>query len=522
MKKVNRLWLSGLIMLFGLEVSSQSYVETALLFSRIRSGGSARIQGMGGTSVSLGGDYSSAYSNPAGLGFFNRNEFTFSPSIGFSNASSNFLLGDSLLANRTDSKTTFTVPGISVVFHKDFSDVSNSVISGNFAITLNRINDFNSAFNYQGTNQYSSIINAFINTANGTNTSQFSSNGNQYLTPTWLAYQNFLIGDSSVNKTNGNPLSYFTDATQLPYARNGIPTQSEKIETSGGQNQISLAYGINVKDKFYVGAGLGITSLRYSSRKIYKETFDSGPLANLTFEENLNITGSGINLTLGTIYKPISFVQVGLSIATPTYYTLSDSYTGTMNTDWKNYTYYLDPIDVSNFVILNNESATTDEIATNYSLSTPWRFNGGITVLIKKKGFISVDIENSNYASSSYTSATDGVSFDSDNSKIKSRYKSIFAIRAGGEYRLKNLRFRAGYNYMPDPSSALRSSSTSDITSFSFGSGYRISKFYLDLGVTLLQNSGAYKPYPIDLAKSPNVKNSFSNTNIVFTVGFLF
>ncbi len=47
---------------------SQSFVDNALLFSRTVPGGSARIQSIGGAQVSLGGDYSSAFSNPAGLG----------------------------------------------------------------------------------------------------------------------------------------------------------------------------------------------------------------------------------------------------------------------------------------------------------------------------------------------------------------------------------------------------------------------------------------------------------------------
>jgi hypothetical protein len=87
MKKNLWLWLGGIFMLISSEMQAQTYTETALLFSRIRAGGSARIQSMGGAQVSLGGDYSSASSNPAGLGFFNRSEFTVTPAINFSNPS---------------------------------------------------------------------------------------------------------------------------------------------------------------------------------------------------------------------------------------------------------------------------------------------------------------------------------------------------------------------------------------------------------------------------------------------------
>jgi len=76
--------LAGVAMLLPGLLQAQNFTETALLFSRVKPAGSARIMGMGGVQTSLGGDYSSALSNPAGLGMFNRSEFTISP--GFNSA----------------------------------------------------------------------------------------------------------------------------------------------------------------------------------------------------------------------------------------------------------------------------------------------------------------------------------------------------------------------------------------------------------------------------------------------------
>jgi hypothetical protein len=70
---------------------AQGFVENALLFSRTKPGGSARIQAMGGAQVALGGDYSSALSNPAGLGMYNRSEVTFSPALNFYNSDSEMI-----------------------------------------------------------------------------------------------------------------------------------------------------------------------------------------------------------------------------------------------------------------------------------------------------------------------------------------------------------------------------------------------------------------------------------------------
>jgi hypothetical protein len=79
--KIFRASLSVLILFTLSNAFSQDYAETALLFSRTRPGGSARIQALGGSQIALGGDYSSAGSNPAGLGMFNKSEFTFSTGL---------------------------------------------------------------------------------------------------------------------------------------------------------------------------------------------------------------------------------------------------------------------------------------------------------------------------------------------------------------------------------------------------------------------------------------------------------
>jgi hypothetical protein len=500
-------------MLASLEIQAQTYVETALLFSRTRTGGSARIQSMGGAQVSLGGDYSSASSNPAGLGFFNRSEFTVTPAINFSNTSSDFYRGDTLISSgNTDSRSNLNIPGISLVFHNDFSDRSNSVISGNFAITLNRISDFNQNFTYQGANPGSSLVDFFINDANGLTTSQLGAN------PTGLAYDNYLIGPQILLDASADPTTYFSDVQFTD-----IPFQKEQVQTTGAQSQINLAYGINIKDKIYFGAGLGIASIRFNSKKTYSESFSTAPVSSFSLIENLVTSGSGINLTIGTIFKPIDYVQVGFSANTPTWYTVSDNYAASMNSTWNNYKYFLSPTNPNQFRILNKESSRTDEIITNYTLATPWRISGGITCLIQKHGLVTFEVEHLNYGRTSYTSATEGVSFDSDNQEIKNSYKSSLNFRGGGEFRLKNLRFRLGYNYMADPYLSSRGGNR-DVSSFSGGAGYRTKTFYVDLSLVGIAGNTLYSPYSRGIPPSivPVIKTTNNNLQVMVTLGFPF
>jgi hypothetical protein len=105
-----RLWLSAILMCLSFSGWAQGFVENALLFSRTKPGGSARMQALGGAQVALGGDYSSALSNPAGLGFYNRSEFTFSPAINTYKVNSNHL---GTKENTSSSK--LIIPGLSLV-----------------------------------------------------------------------------------------------------------------------------------------------------------------------------------------------------------------------------------------------------------------------------------------------------------------------------------------------------------------------------------------------------------------------
>src|SRR5258705_9699594 len=175
MKKIISLALSGFSVFISISAIAQTYAEKALRFSRINPCCSARIQAMGGSQVALGGDYSSAFSNPAGLGFFNRSEATFSMGTNFFNATSSYL------GNTTsDSKSNFNIPGFSVVFHNDKN--KGKLVSGNFAISFTRTNNFNQNFTYQGTNPHNSLIDYFVEQSNGSTPGQFYPGGDSYYT----------------------------------------------------------------------------------------------------------------------------------------------------------------------------------------------------------------------------------------------------------------------------------------------------------------------------------------------------
>jgi len=491
----------GCALLCANQLTAQTYAETALLFSRTVPGGSARIQSMGGAQVSLGGDYSSAYSNPAGLGMFNRSEFTVTPSLNFANVNADYL-GTST----TERRTTPSLSGFSFVFHND--DDRGGFLGGSFAITYNRINDFNRNLGYSGSNNDNSIIDYFIEEANGGTPDQFERDGDLFNTVTELAYNNYLIGESTIQDPDNDPTQYFTDVL-------GVPFQLENFERRRAQNQWTVAYGANFTDRFFLGASLGLTSLRYRSTKTFRESFENEPLDNLSLREDLEISGSGINFSLGGIYRPIDRVQLGVSFSTPTYYQLTDTYSASMSTRWNNFEYLPGEI-------LNDESASTDFIVSEYNLRTPTRLGIGATYFFGKNGFVTADVERMNFSRAKYSSGGSGISYSEDNEDISTLYQSVTNVRVGGEFRLENYRFRGGYAFMPDPFQNEQNEVNRSIQRLTAGIGYRTQTFFVDLALVYSLGENSYRPYTVNTPTSPVVTYDQKNTSVLLTVGFPF
>ena len=151
-----------------------------------------------------------------------------------------------------------------------------------------------------------------------------------YNTPTGLAYYNYLIGPASLIDPSFPDDEYFSDVKTIPY-------QQEQIDTEGASNQWSFSYGANFKDKLFLGAGIGVSTLKFKSTKYYLEDFDDPYLNYLDLDESLDIKGNGINATLGAIVRPVDFLQIGVSFTTPTYFEFTETYDAEMSTSWEEF-----------------------------------------------------------------------------------------------------------------------------------------------------------------------------------------
>ena len=511
---------------------ASGYHEISLMLSRTFEGGTARMQGIGGAQTALGGDISSALSNPAGLGLFNRSEFSISPSFNFISTDTEYL---GVNSSEFDTRLNFANIGVVLNNTKD-NVVPGKWRGGSFGISITKVNDFNSKIFYEGdmeadfVDEQSTILDYFAQDAYG-------------LTPDQLpilhglAYDTYLINTDDLFFDEGfndvyYPITFASleddDAVDFDYTLNKFPYQLEAITTRGGQYQWSFSYGGNYADKFYFGLGLGIQSVRYEMEKEYTENIDDDPALDLvpgvdfTIDENVRIDGTGFNGTLGFIARPYDFIRFGASVTSPTFFNIDDEYTASLYTDYfqpGHDDYYFPEGDT----LLNQEEAHSDLIISEYKVRTPLKANGGVAFFFGKNGFITGDVEYVDYSNTEISS--NDFNDAEDNRLINDSYQSVINFKVGGEYRFDVFRFRAGYAHFGDPYQASSIDKTQD--RISFGAGIRLPKFYIDLAVVNSTFNSTYSPYDLNpeyfpFVSEPVVDISNSVTNTVLSAGFFF
>ncbi len=484
-------------------------------------GANARIQGIGGAATAIGGDISSASVNPAGLGFLQRSEITFSPSLSFLGSDATYNL-DSQNLPTEDSKLNFNFAQLGAAFVLP-SNNSSGYKGGAFSISYSRLNSFHRRTSYEGTNSENSIIDYFLNQADGIPWNAiYPSGGATDLLA--LAYDAYLINED-FDYDNGGQNTYYSP---VPIA----PTQQrETIDYLGSQSQWNFAYGGNYNDKLFFGAGLGIQSFKYKEEKRYEETVTGNPinpnqvkaLNSLVIGENLSINGTGVNLTAGIIYRPIYAVRLGASIMTPTYFAVDDTYNANLRVLYNNYNFGDD--DSGNPIILNDtDQINTLDVESTYNMTTPLRASLGAAFFVGKFGFISADVDFINYQSSKLLSPPQEFSFTADNQTIKNLYASTMNYRVGAELRIKTFYLRGGIGLYGNTMKEEFRLENDDAfqTRISGGLGIHKKAFYIDLAVVQQASNTIYTPYNLSDNSNPSIDIKNTTTNVVATVGFHF
>ncbi len=485
--------------------SAQYITQDAFRFSNFDRGGSARFKALGNASTALGGDISSINGNPAGLGFFNSSEFSITPDFSGSQMDATYFGSNN--GGLQSSKNTVNFNNASLVFNVPQriygGNATKGLLTVNYGIGWNRTNNFNDRLQFEGINPNNNIADMYAERAydNGRTIDELK---NAYDPIGSWAYSHFLIDVTGQNQT-GNEYS--------PVTKLGS-TQRYTQVSSGGQNELNLALGANYSNKLYVGGSVGFTTLRYKYDRIFQEDGEDIERQNSSGQtiggeaytnklmEGQEMTGSGFNLKLGVIYRPVATVQIGASFTSPTWYTITDNYGIGMSTDYQNGDRYNDGQNYDTF---------------NYNLRTPLKVSGGLA-LFQSFGFITADVEYVDYGGMRL-SGYDGS--DADNNIIKDAHKGAVNARVGAEGRLsENFYLRGGYSYLGNGQKGVGSATNI----VSGGLGYRINKFYVDATYSHLTRDMAVYPYQLNYSTSasPVADVTRKLDNVYLTVGFKF
>jgi hypothetical protein len=510
--------------------------EDAIRMSWNTPSGTARNQAIGGAMGSLGGEITTLFVNPAGLGLYKKGEFVLSPGISF-NQGTGIFRGTEAKSEST-SKFNFGTTG----FVLSWADQNSKWKSKTFGIGINRIANFNNVQYYKGQNNYSSFSESF---AEEFATSGLDIGTRLYDAPlsfgTKLANYAYLIDTVTIG---GN-----TEVVGLPL-RNAtlnntdiLLNQEKTTTTKGGITELALGFASNMDDKVYLGVGLGIPIVNYERTTVLRES-DATNVNNNNFNyadylEQYKSNGVGVNAKIGIIFKPVNQLRVGVAIHTPSWYALQEQTTGRIETDLEN---YFPPG-------RNVRVATEDSIYTQfgvgvpefqYDLVSPWKFILSASYVLhevedvtQQKGFITADLEYVTHRSSRFRSGDEQQNddyYDAVNSTIKDIYKGAMNLRVGGELKFNTIMARLGFSYYGNPyKEKTYGYGDNDAETLrprrmnvSGGLGYRNRGIFVDLTYVQSLNRDINFPYRLSDKDNTYAALKESNGTVLLTVGFKF
>jgi hypothetical protein len=482
--------------------------------------GTAREQAIGGAMGSLGGDITAAFVNPAGLGLYKTNELVFSPGWRFLTDKGSYLGTNT----KAPVMSRFSVGASGAVFGYGGADPG---VSNVFAISVNRMADFNSHISYSGTNSYSSFSEQYVEefAASGLDiNSAIASPSLDY--GTRMALYTSLIDTATINGTLqviGQP------------QKAGRLLQQNDVRSTGGITEIELSLATCRHDKWYFGGSLGIPILDYTRNQTFTESDATGNANNdfesFTYRETYTTKGTGINAKLGVIFSPSTPWRIGLAIHTPSVYGLTDHISASMITRTENYT-ALQQVSISSDSLDQLTRVSPQPNSATYDLYTPWHFlisgsyifGSGEANIKRQKGFITADLEyitthNPHYSAPSNEDPSSGASdyYDQVNQVIKQLYKGTYSARVGGEMKFNTFLVRAGGAWYSNPYS--QSGLKADRLFLSGGLGYRTKAFFADLTYVMRLSNDLDVPYL--LADKQNSYATLKETGgtLLFTIG---
>lgn len=478
---MKRYIFSSLITLISIVAYSQSVIDLSKYETDIM--GTARYMSMAGSMGALGGDPSAVLDNPAGLGIYRSSELSFtlnaSPSTTFASTNSGTLRQKDFFFNFNQASYILSLQ----------TGRDKGYVSSNFSFTYNRLKDFHRQVGV-GAEGTPSIAGMIANFTNGLYPSEIDADNSAVPYISVLGYQGFMI----------DPLES-DSSLYVPYSEKAAKMGFRGIE-SGRIDEYNFAYAANVGHYLYIGAGIGLQTLNYYFRSATGEIYDNG--ADATISNAFSTTGIGAVLSFGVIARPVSFLRLGLSIKSPTWFALRDGFYGSITANGTS--------------TRGQEQYNLPSSGAEYGYNSPLKVQASVGFVIGKAGLINFDYQYTDNkgmrlydgSSSKWDDVFTPEAYAFENDEIKRMALSSHLFKLGAEFRIASqFSLRAGVAYRTpnmSPNSVrnlLDNTTRTDMEYFvnkgalyaSGGIGYRYNGFGIDLTYAYNQTNQEFAPF---------------------------
>lgn len=490
-KLLSSLFLAAL----AASVSAQdTYVAQKLSSSDLN--GTARYVGMGGAMSALGGDISVMSSNPAGIGIFRHSEATITGSY-------NKLSGD--VYKNSDSRVSLDNAGI--VISLPYSNYS-SLRYVNYGFAYRKKKSFYDTYNMgfalndeTQTDQVALLAKYNADSFSGDKGWALDNVGYWEGSLARLGLRGHLL--HVVNNAEGTHIDMIegVDASSAEYRRN----------QTGGISEFDFNVAFNIDEQLYLGATVGVYDVKYTRNSLYTEypldpSLDSYSISNID-----NLTGTGVDLKLGAIFRPIedSPFRFGVAIHTPTYYVLTD------NTSFK--------VGDTKFVDLGDYE---------YHLQTPWKFNFSAGTIIGGAIAVGAEYEYEDFSAIKFRDDRGDDLLDLTDD-ARDALKGVGTVKIGAEARISpQFSVRAGYNhstaafkddayknlYWDSQLVETQYDNSAATDRVSLGIGYRSGGISADIAYQYSSTKNTFFAFD----GHSGLKNDYNRSQVMFTLGYSF
>ena len=485
--------------------------------------GTSRFNAMSGAFSSLGGDLSAVALNPAGTSIFTRSEMSVTLSGVNSKNDAN---------GRSTISSDFLLSQFGVAFPITIGEEGWKNIA--FAFNYQKTHNFDANdLNYTYRNNGANLGDFFLDKANGIEQQNlmlqkygadkkpsrlwrlddlYSEYGiakrfpPEKLRYALLGYEAKLVRPRDV-RSEINPSMKDDEANAVKYAtiyRKNISEGTTTIQnveqyTEGGVNK----YNFNFAGRYdFISFGINLNSHSVDYRVVnkYREDYvdnTASDIRSALYQNELRTVGSGFSLQLGAIAEVATGLRIGLTYASPTWYTLQDEMSQSLSTRTLNGT-------------TNSVNPNVVVVYEKYYFRTPGSWTVGASWVWNKQLILSADYMYKGYGNMRFPSG-----LESENAIIQNTLGDTNSLRFGAEYRLplsktNHLFLRGGYRYEQSPYKT-EYKPIGDLTGFSTGLGVSISNMRFDLSYD--RATRAYHPQIFEsvLTDTPQVDNTLQN-----------